>query len=110
MGAVDIANQKTAAYRLNHKKKYRFYLEMFFVIIDVAIVNSHIGHTVLGNEISLLNFKIIVAKALIGRYSNCKRSFPISAQSKNLMNHPFPKKSKRLCLSEVNEVNKGSDH
>ena len=70
MGGVDIIDQKTAAYRLDCKRKFRFYLMMFFNLIGIAIVNSYIVYTKLGNSISLLDFKIVVAKSLIGRYSN----------------------------------------
>ena len=52
---------------------------MFIDFIDVALVKSHIVYLKLGNDISLLNLKIAVAKALIGRYSNIK-------------NHPCPRK------------------
>ena len=80
--SVDIMDQTAAVYRLDCKSKYCFYLRMFFDLIDVAIVNIHILYSKLGNDISLLNLKIVVAKALIGRYSNRKRFFPTSRQSK----------------------------
>ena len=70
MDGVDIMNKKTAAYRLDSKSKYCLYLRMFFDLIDVTYVNSHIVYLKLDDDISLLNFKILVAKALIGRYSN----------------------------------------
>ena len=55
---------------------------MFFDLIDVKLVNSHLVYTKLGNDISLLNFKIFMAKAFIGGCTNCKRSFPVSRPSK----------------------------
>ena len=70
MSGVDVIDQETAAYWLDCKSKFRFYLRMFFDLIDIAIVNSHIVYTKLGNSISLLDFKIVVAKSLIGRYNN----------------------------------------
>ena len=82
MGGVGIIYQKTAAYPLDRKSKSRFYLRMLFNLIDIAIVNSHIVYTKLGNSISLLDFRIIVAKSLIGRYSNQQQSFPLSRTSK----------------------------
>ena len=82
MGGVGIIDQKTAAYPLDRKSKFRFYLRMLFNLIDIAIVNSHIVYTKLGNSISLLDFRIIVAKSLIGRYSNQQQSFPLSRTSK----------------------------
>ena len=90
MDGVDIMNQKTAAYRLDCKSKYRFYLSMFLDLMDVTQVNSHIFYMKLGNNILLLNFKIVVAKAWIGRYSNRNRSFSTARprESENLMNYP----------------------
>ena len=67
MYGVDIMDKKTAAYRLDRKSKYRFYLSTFFDLMDVKHVNSHIVYMKLGDDILLLNFKIVVAKALIGR-------------------------------------------
>ena len=55
---------------------------MFFNLTDIAIVNSHIVYAKLVNSISLLNFKIVVAKSLIGRYSTQQLSFPLSRTSK----------------------------
>ena len=82
MGGVDVIDQKTAAYRLDRKRKFRFYFRMFFDLIDIAIKNSPIVYMKLGNSTSLLDFKIAVAKSLIGRYSNRQRSFPLSRTSK----------------------------
>ena len=48
--------KKKVAYQLNHKSKFRFYLRMFFNLIDIAIVNSRIVYMKLGNSISLLDF------------------------------------------------------
>ena len=42
MGGVDIMDQKTAAYRLDRKSKFRFYFRIFFDLMDVALVNSFI--------------------------------------------------------------------
>ena len=87
-GGVDIVIQKTAAYRLDSKSKYRVYLRMFFALIDVGLANSHGVYTKLGNDIFVLNFKIVVAKALIGRYSNRKKLFPTSRPSKQKSHEP----------------------
>ena len=72
MRGVNIIDQEKTAYRLDRKNKYHFYLRMFFDLINGPLVNSHIVYIKLGNDISLLNFKIFVAKALIDRYSNPK--------------------------------------
>ena len=65
MGGVDIMDQKTAAYRLGHKSKYHFHLRIFFDLIDVTYVTSHIVYIKIGKDISLLNFKKVVANTLI---------------------------------------------
>ena len=75
-------DQKTGAYRLDRKSKYRFYLRMFFDLIDCKLINSHIAYTKLGNDISLLNFNTVAMKALVGRCNNRKRLFPTSRTSK----------------------------
>ena len=82
MGGVDLMDQKTAAYRLDRKSKFRFYLRLFFDMMDVGLVNSHIIHTKVGGDLSLLEYKIVVANMLIGRYTNRKRSFPSCRASK----------------------------
>ena len=56
--------------------------------MDVTHVNSHIVYMKLGDDISLLNFKIIVAKVLIGRYSNHNRSFSTTKLSKRKSREP----------------------
>ena len=57
MGGVDIMNHKTAAYRLDCKSKYRFYLTMFFDLIDVALVKSHLVYAKLGNRHIITEFQ-----------------------------------------------------
>ena len=71
---------------------------MFFNLIDVALVNNHFVYMKLGNDILLLNFKIAVAEALIGRYKNRKRSFPTSRPNKRKPHKPScPEKSQSTC-------------
>ena len=118
MGGADIMNQKTAPYRLDPKAKYRFYLKMFFDLIDVALVNNHIVYTTFANDISLLNFKISVAKALSGRCSNRKISFPNSRSSKRKSHEPSMPREVPTHMREFQEKqmrchyrkNEGSDH
>ena len=116
MGGIDVMDQKTAAYRLNRESKFRFYLRMFSDLID--IVNSHIVYTKLSNSISLLDFKIVVAKSLIGRYINRQQSFPLSTTSKRKALEPSLPKETPADMPEFNEKrmkcnfckNEGADH
>ena len=91
MGGVDIMDQKAAAYRLDRKSKFRFYLRIFFDLMDVALVNSFISFEALGRTgLEFLDFKIVVAKALIGRYVSRKISFPETRPSKRRAHRSGP--------------------
>ena len=88
MDGVDIMDQKTATYRIDRKSKYRFYLSMFVDFMDATHVNSHIAYMKLVDDISLLNFKIAVAKALIvDTVIAIDRSSLLGQTSESLMNH-----------------------
>ena len=73
---------------LNCKSKHRFYLSIFFDLIDVTRANSHTVYMKIGHDISLLNFKLVVTKAMIGRYSNGTRSFSATRPSKQKSHKP----------------------
>ena len=60
MGHVDVIDQKTAAYRLDFKSKFRVYLRMFFDLNDIVIVNSHIGIRSL-----VIQFPYLISKLLL---------------------------------------------
>ena len=48
MGGVDILDQKTATYRLDRKSSGgRYYLRLFFDLMDIACVNAHIVTTLM---------------------------------------------------------------
>ena len=94
MGGLDMMDQKAAACRLDRKSKYRFYLRIFFDLIDFELVNRHIVYAKLTNNIPSMNFKTFVEKALISRHSNRKRSFPAQA-NENLMSQPTCTSSRR---------------
>ena len=69
MSGGDIIDLKTPSHRLDRKSQYRFYLKMFFDLIDVAsssrqLVSGHLVYTKLDNKISFLNLKTVVEKAL----------------------------------------------
>ena len=72
MGGVDFFNQQTAAYKLDRKSSVgRYFLRLFFDLIDSSVVNSHAIYKVLSpKEIELLDLKIAVAKLLIGTYDS----------------------------------------
>ena len=88
------------------------------VSIAFILVNSHIVYRKLGNNISLQNFKIIVAQGLIDRYSNRKISLPTSMPSKQKSHEPSVPREVPIHMPEFQEKrmrclyskNEGSDH
>ena len=76
MGGVDLLDQRVAAYRLDRKSKFRFYLRIFFDLMDIACTDGFIVFNMLYPEkkLSTLDFKIAVARSLIGKYHHRLRS------------------------------------
>ena len=61
---VDLLDQKTAAYKLDCKSSGgRYYLRLFFDLINISVVNSHIIYKELDPKgMELLDFKIVLTK------------------------------------------------
>ena len=75
MGGVDLIDQRTAAYHLDRKSRVRFYLRIFFDLMDIACANSFVVYNMLHpNDLTLLDFKTIIATYLIGRYTSRSRA------------------------------------
>ena len=74
MGGVDLCNQYTAAYHLDRRSNFRFYLSIFFDLMDVVMVDSFIIHDKLHpNALSFLDFKLVVSENLIGPFTTWTR-------------------------------------
>ena len=83
MGGVDPMNQRTAAYRLDRKLSVRFYLRIFFDLIDIACVNSYLIYNMKHpKKLSLLDYKIVVTENLIQYPEGWKRAVLMSRSSK----------------------------
>ena len=83
MVGVDLVDLRTAAYLLDRKSSVRFYLRIFFDLMDIACVNSYLIYNMKHpNKLSLLDYKIIVAKNLIQYHQGRKKAVPISRPSK----------------------------
>ena len=75
MGGVDLIDQRAAAYHSDRKSTIRFYLLTFFDLIHVACANSYIAYDMIDpNDLTLLDYKIIVSTYLIGRYTSQSRA------------------------------------
>ena len=71
MGGVALIDQRTATYHLDRKSRVRFYLRIFFDLMDVACAYSFVVYNMLHpNDLTLLDFKIINSTYLIGRYTS----------------------------------------
>ena len=83
MCGVDLMDQRTAVYRLDRKSSVRFYLCIFFDLMDIACVNSYLIYNVKHrNKLSLLDYKIVVTRNLIQYHQGRKRAVPMSKPSK----------------------------
>ena len=83
MSGVNIMDQGTATYHLDRKSSVRFYLRIFFDLMDIACVNSYLIYNMKHpNKLSLLYYKILVAKSQIQYHQGQKRAVPMSRPSK----------------------------
>ncbi len=92
MGGVDLLDQHVANYRLDRKSKFRFYLRIFFDLMDIAVTNAFIVFNTKYPEkkFTLLDYKIVVAKSLIGNHTNRVRSLKTTMRSKrSVVDAPF---------------------
>ena len=65
-GDVDLIGQSALAYHQDQKLTIRFYLLIFFNLLDVACAYSYIAYNMMHpNDFSLLDFKTIVSTYLI---------------------------------------------
>ena len=74
-GGVDLVYQKAAAYHLDSKFSIRFYLCIFFNLIDVACVNAFLVYNIMHqNDLTLLDYKTIISTCVIWWYTNHSRA------------------------------------
>ena len=73
-----------AAYKLDRKSSGgRYYLRLFFDLMNISVVNSHAIYKVLYPKgMELLDFKIVLTKSLIGKYNSGNRNKPVSHVSR----------------------------
>ena len=83
IGGVDVMDQRIATYHLDRKSSVRFYLRIFFDLMDILCVNSYLIYNMKHpNKLLLLNWKIVVAKNLNQYHQGRKRAVPMSRSSK----------------------------
>ena len=83
MGGVDLIDQRTASFRLDPKSSVRFYIRIFFNLMDIAYVNSYLIYNIkYPDKLSLFDYKIVGAKNLIQYHQSRKRAVPMPRLSK----------------------------
>ena len=88
MGGVDHMDQRTAAYCLDRKSSVKFYLLIFFDLMDIACVKSYlIYNRKHPNKLSLLDYKTVVAKNII-QYHECRKGAVPMWRPSKMKNQP----------------------
>ena len=83
MGRVDLLDLRIAAYQLDRKSSVRFYLRIFFDLLDIACVNSFLVYNMKHRkQLILLDYKIVIAKNLIRWHQSRQRDVPLSIPNK----------------------------
>jgi hypothetical protein len=103
MGGVDLMDQKKITYEINRKTKIKYYLRIFFDLIDIAVNNAYCIFTQLNQNvnpeykaISPLQYRQLIARFLIGNYTKRKRSLPAGPLRSNKNAIPAPQPEHKL--------------
>ena len=89
MAGVDLLDQKTAAYKWYRKSSgWHYYPRLFFDLMDISVVSSHIIYNELNPKgMELLDSKIVLAKSVVGTLENHSRNTPASHLSCREVSH-----------------------
>ena len=76
MNGVNLHDQLKTCYEVDRKAKFRYYLRIFFDLMDSVVVNAHIIYKKEVNaRMNLLDFKVSLSEALVNGFSSRKRKF-----------------------------------
>lgn len=91
MGGVDLMDQRKACYEVDRKAKIKYYLRLFFDILDIAMNNSYLmcvkldeKYRVEASLLSSLEYRQHIAQGLINNFTCRQRSRPTSVSSEKL--------------------------
>ena len=84
MGGVDLSDQMKVTYEVDQRNKFRFYLRVFFDLLDITVVNSKIVYDKIESapSFSSLDFRFSIAQTMIRKFSSRKRAVLLSRPSK----------------------------
>ncbi|XP_040264689.1 piggyBac transposable element-derived protein 4-like [Bufo bufo] len=120
MGGVDLMDQKKVSYETDRRSKIKFYLRIFFDLLDIAVNNSHCIYIQANEErhpeckaITPLEYRQMIARSLVGGYSNRQRKAPSAPvrSSRSVLPAPKPKHSmirsdrRKRCAQRAKHVN-----
>ena len=91
MGGVDLCDQMKVSDQVHRRSKFCFYLRIFFDFLDIGVVNSKIIYGKMDSTIgmSAMDFHFSLARSLIGKFSNRKRTVPVHRPSKKSKGDSF---------------------
>ena len=73
-------------HEIDRKSRFRYYLRVFFDLMDSVVVNAHVIYKKKVNAgMSLLNFTVTLAGSLINRFSSQKPKFTAEQLKLNLL-------------------------
>ncbi|XP_055923064.1 piggyBac transposable element-derived protein 4-like [Eupeodes corollae] len=83
MGGVDLMDQRKVCYEVDRKAKIKYYLRLFFDLLDIAMNNAYIIYSKLhddklveGTLLSCLEFRQVISRSLIADFSSRQRTLP----------------------------------
>jgi hypothetical protein len=89
MGGVDLMDQLKGTYGYDRKSPTKFYLRVFFDVLDISLNNAYCIYKELleKNEpatkpMTRLDYRRVIARTLIGKYSNRERTASTSSSGK----------------------------
>ena len=83
IGEVDVMGRRTAAFHLDQKSSVRFYLLIFFDLMNIVCFNNYLIYKMKHlNKLFPLDYKIVVTKNLIQYHVDRKRIVPMLKPSK----------------------------
>ena len=86
IGEVDSMDQLKSAYELHRSSNFRFYLHLFFDLLDITCVNVFIIYEKLENDdLPLKEYKLLIAEKIIGSFASYELAFPHSRPTKQIV-------------------------
>ena len=116
MGGVDLADQLKECYEIDHRARYKYYLRLFFDMLDTSICNSYIVFKEIHGESNLSSkeFRQTIVRHLMCDFSSRSRSVSHSCASKKRrlevslnqnLHLPVYTTERRRCFMCSNRVN-----